>query len=841
VRHLLSDLRFALRAWQHQPGFTTVAILSMALGIGANTAIFTLVDQVLLRLLPVRNPQQLVQLTMEGVHFGSNWGDGSELSYPMYTDFRDHTQVFSGVFGRFGYNFHVSYLGRTERVRGEIVTGTYFPVLGVGAALGRVISPDDDRLKDGHPVAVLTYAYWRTRFASDPTVVGRKTIINGQPFTIIGVAQAGFDGVDIGEATQVFVPMMMKAKVTPGWDALDDRLYRWVRVFGRLKPGVTKAQAEVALKPYFASLLQLDLSAPGFSAGSAQTRQRYVQNRLVLTSGSQGRSSFRREMTTPLWALMAIAGAVLVIACANVANLLLARAAGRQREMAMRLALGAGRGRLVQQLLVESVLLALAGGIGGLAIAVAGAPVVLGFFVDSSAPPVVSTLPDARILAFTFAVATLTGVLFGLAPAFQSTRTDLASTLKSESGSVVGGRARLRQALVASQVAVSLLLLVGAALFIRTLANLAAVDIGIKTTNLLAFEVDPSRNGYSVLRTKQFSKQLLERVHTSPGVQSASLATMRILEGNQWSSSVAIEGYQFKPDESTSQLCNAVSPGYFRTLGIPLVAGRDFSDRDEYVDVGSEDRTFRVAIASQQFVKRYFGHTNPIGRRIGFGDASNPGTKTPIQIVGVVGDSKYTDVRSETPRELFFPFLEANDPGGFVVYVRTTRDAATAFESMRRTVQQLDSNLPVSDMRTVDAQVDRSLSSERLLATMSSIFGVLATTLAVVGLYGVMAYAVTRRTREIGIRMALGARGIDVGWLVMKETLVITMVGAAMGVPATWWLSRYVESQLYGVKPMDALAVAMAIFALAIAATIAGLAPTRRAVRVEPITALRYE
>ncbi len=839
--HLLSDLRFALRAWRNHPGFTAVAILSMALGIGANTAIFTLVDQVLLRLLPVKEPQQLVQVTMDGMHFGSNWGDGSELSFPMYTDFRDHNQVFAGVCGRFGYNFHVASLGRTERVRGEIVTGTYFPVLGVGAAIGRVISPDDDRLKDGHPVAVLTYAYWSSRFASDRTVVGRKTIINGQPFTIIGVAQQGFDGIDVGEATQVFVPMMMKAKVTPGWDALDDRLYRWVRVFGRLKPGVSKAQAEAALQPYFRSLLRLDLSAPGFSAGSALTRQRYLKNRLVLRSASQGHSSFRRAMTTPLWALMAIAGAVLVIACANVANLLLARAAGRQREMAMRLALGAGRGRLVQQLLLESVLLALAGGIAGLAIAVAGAPLVLNFFVDSGATPVVSTLPDARILAFTFAVATLTGVLFGLAPAFQSTRTDLASTLKSESGSVLGGRARLRQALVASQVAVSLLLLVGAALFIRTLANLGAVDIGIKTTNLLAFEVDPSRNGYPAVRIKQFSKQLLERVQTSPSVQSASLATMRILDGNQWSSSVAIEGYQFKPDESTSQLCNTVSPGYFRTLGIPLVTGRDFTDRDEYADVGSEERTFRVAIANQRFVKQYFGNTNPIGRRIGFGDASNPGTKTPIQIVGVVGNSKYTDVRGETPRELFFPFLEANDAGGFVVYVRTAREATTVFESMRRTVQQLDANLPVSDMRTVDAQVERSLSSERLMATMSTIFGVLATTLAVVGLYGVMAYAVTRRTREIGIRMALGARALDVGWLVMKETLVITMVGAAIGVPATWWLSRYVESQLYGVKPMDAFAVAIAIVALAIAATIAGLAPTRRAVRVEPITALRYE
>ena len=842
---VLSDLRFALRTMRRSPGFTTIAILSIALGIGANTAIFTLVDQVLLRVLPVKNPQQLVQVTQDGDLYGSNWGDGTELSYPTYTEIRDRgNRVFSGVFGRFGYDMHIGFQGKTDRARGEIITGSYFPVLGVRPAVGRLLSPADDRLKGGHPVAVLSHAFWTSRFGADPRVVGRSANINGNPFTIIGVAQAGFDGVEIGRPVQVFVPMMMKPQITAGWDGLDDRLYRWVRVFGRVRDGETREQAHAGLLALFRASLQSDVQSKGFAGASAETRKSYLRNQLVLDPAAQGHSNFRTELTKPLWVLMAIAGGVLVIACANVANLLLARAAGRQREIATRLALGATRSRLVQQLLVESLALSIVGGLAGLALAIGGAPVVLSFFADPSGPPVVSTMPDLRILAFTFGLAVLTGIVFGLAPAFTSTRADLAPTLKAESTSVLGGRGRLRKALVASQVAVSLLLLLGAGLFIRTLSNLTTVDLGIETQNLITFEVDPSRNGYDAPRTKQFAKTLLERLQAVPGVDAAGLATVRILEGNQWGSGMTVEGYQAKPREDTQQLCNAISPGYFKALGMPLVAGRDFTVRDEYTSnktetAGDDPPPFRVAIVNERFIKKYFPHGNAIGRRIGFG--TNPGTKTTIEIVGVVKDAKYTDVRSEIRSQVFFPYLEDGQPGGFAVFVRTSRDANSVFAGARQTVRALDENLPVSEMRSLDTQVSRSLSNERLMATMSAVFGVLATALAVVGLYGVMAYTVARRTREIGIRMALGARGVDVGWLVMRETLTIAIAGAAAGLPLAWWLSRFIESQLFGVTPMDGLSIGGAVLALGGAALVAGLAPTRRAVKVEPMRALRID
>ena len=844
MAHFLADLRFALRTFRRNPGFTAIAVLSIALGIGANTAIFTLVDQVLLRLLPVKNPQQLVQVTFEGEHYGSNWGDGTEMSYPSYLEFRDRNKVFSGVFGRFGYDMHIGFQGRTDRARGEIVTGTYFPVLGVQPAIGRLLTPADDQQKGGHPVAILSHAFWASRFGADRTVVGRTAIINGHPFTILGVAQEGFDGVEMGQPVQVWVPMMMKLQMTPGWDGLDDRLYRWVRVFARVKDGVTREQAQAALVPLYQASLKSDVDSPGFASASSDTRATYMRNRLVLDPAAQGHSNFRSELTKPLWVLMAIAGGVLVIACANVANLLLARAAGRQREIATRLSLGATRSRLVQQLVVESLTLSCAGGFAGLALAIGGAPLVLSFFVDPNGPPVVSTLPDLRILGFTFGLAVLTGLVFGLAPAFTSTRTDIAPTLKSESTSVMGGRGRMRKALVASQVAVSLLLLLGAGLFIRTLGNLTTVNLGIRTDHLITFEVDPSRNGYDTPRTRQFAKTLLARLQSTPGVGAAGLATVRILDGNQWSSGMTIEGYQMKPREDNGQLCNAISPGYFKAMGMPIVAGRDFSERDEYVGeppkkADGEAPEFRVAIVNELFAKKYFPRSNAVGRRIGFG--SNPGTKTPIEIVGVVRNAKYTDVRSEIRSQVFFPYLEAGDAGGFVVFLRTTRDSESAFNAARQTVRGLDQNLPVSEMRSVDAQVARSLSNERLMATMSAIFGVLATALAVVGLYGVMAYTVARRTREIGIRMALGARGADVGWLVMRETLAIAIIGAAAGLPIAWWLSRFVESQLYGVTPMDGTSIVGAIVALSVAALVAGLAPTRRAVKVQPIRALRID
>jgi predicted permease len=837
---LAAHVRLAFRSWRKSPGFTAVAILSIALGIGANAAIFTLVDQVLLRVLPVKASHELVQVTFTGSRYGNNWGDGSELSYPMYTEIRDNNEVFTGVFARFGAAFHIGATNRTERVAGEIVSGGYFPVLGVGAAVGRTLLPEDDTAPGANAVAVLSHAFWSSRFASDPAVVGMPMTINGHPYTIVGVAQRGFDGVELGRQTQVFVPITMKAQITPGWNALDERLWRWVRVFARLKPGVTRDQARASLEPFFRSLLEKDLADRGFATASARNRERYLENRFVLEDASRGRSGFRRSMTTPLWVLMATAAGVLIIACANIANLLIARGAARRREIAVRLALGATRRRIVAQLLVESLLLAAIGGALGLAIAAAAAPAVLAFFVNPDVPQPISTAPDWRILAFTFVITTITGVLFGLAPAIQSTRADVASSLKDQATSVAGGHGRLRKTLVAAQMAVSLLLLIGAALFIRTLDNLLSVDIGFETTRVISFGMDTSLSGYTPQRSREFARTLIERLNRTPGIEAAGLATMRLLEGGQWSTGMTVEGYQPKPDESMTQWANSITPGYFRAMGIPIVAGRDFNERDAITaqpPPGAPD--FRVAIVNQRFVRQYFGDANPIGRRIGFG--TDPNTPAPIEIVGVVRDSKYTDVRDEVQRQVFFPFLEASRPSAFTVYARTNRPADTMFNTIRQTVQQIDPSLPVHSTRTLERQVQQSLRRERLVATMTATFGSLATLLAVVGLYGLMSYTVSRRTREIGVRVAFGATSRNISWLVIREVLLIALAGIAVGLPASWWLGRLVGAQLYGVKSSDPVTTLTAVALLMGVAVLAGLVPSIRAARLDPTTALRHE
>jgi predicted permease len=843
MSHIASDIRHAVRFWARTPALTLIVIASIGLGVGANTAIFTLVDQVLLRLLPVESPDELVQVTVEGSRYGSNWGDGSELSYPMYTELRDNNRVFDGMFCRFGYGLHVGYGERTERAVGELVSGTYFPVLGVKAAVGRTLGPDDDRTPGAHPVAVLSHAYWSSRFAADPSVVGRTLTINGDGYTVIGVAQPGFEGIELGRPTQVFLPMMMSTQTTPLRKALDQRLFRWVRVFARLKPGVTPEAAASGLQPSFRSSLETDLADAEFRTAAETLRQQYVQNRLVMVPGAQGRSGFRRGLQEPLWVLMAAAAGVLIIACANVANLLLARGAARQREMAVRLALGASRGRLVRQLLVESVLLSLAGGLAGLALSAFGAPLILGLFADNEIPSPVSATPDLRILAFTLIVSTVTGIVFGLTPALQSTRAAVATTLKDQAGSVLGGgSARFRKTLVASQVAVSLLLVAAAGLFLRTLQNLQAVDVGFDTRALVSFTVEPSMSGYTSRRTKELLKTLLERLQATPGVSSATVASVRLLDGSQWTSDVTVEGYAHGNEEDMEQNCLAVGPGYFRTMGMPLLAGRELDERDERLEDLPDDQgllQYRVAVVNERFVKKYFGERNPIGRHIGFG--TDPGRPTPIEIVGVVADSKYADVRDEAPRQIFFPILETRNPRGFTAYVRTTQPPSAMIASVRRLVQELDPNVPVVAPRSLEQQVGRSVSRERMVAMMSGVFGTLATLLAVVGLYGVMAYSVARRTREIGIRMALGARAGDISRMVVREVLVITAAGIAVALLASWSLGRLVASQLYGVSPTDPLTLSAAVLVLATVSLLAGLVPSRRAARVEPTTALHYE
>jgi predicted permease len=841
MAQLVADVRYAIRSLSKAPLFTTLAVASLAFSLGANTAIFTLLDQVVLRTLPVERPDEIVQVRIEGAFSGNSYGDGSELSYPMYRDFSDQNAVFAGMFARFDWAMHVSAGSSTERAAGELVSGSYFPVLGVAAAQGRLFTPDDDRKPGGHAVAVLGYDYWKNRFAGSPAVVGRKITVNSHPFTVIGVAAEGFHGIDLGSATQIYVPMMMKAQMTPGWNMLDDRRGRFARVFARLKPGVIAGQAQASLQPFFKSIREKEMTDAHFTRVSDYHKQEFRRATIAVVPAPRGHSGLRDYLTQPLYTLMAIVGGVLLIACANVAGLLLARGMARQREIAIRLALGGTRWRVARQLLVESLVLALLGAASGLIVAVWGSSLLVALFVDSELGTSVNASPDVRVLAFNFGLAILTGVVFGLVPAWQATKPAIAPTLKDQAGSVLsGGSVRLRRLLVVLQVALSLLLLVGAALFVRSLRNLVAQNPGFDTTNVVTFMVEPSLNGYSPQRTKRLAANLIERVRALPGVSAVSMTGIPILDGGSWNSSVTIEGYRAKDGEEVVSYNNTVMPGYFATMRIPLLRGRDFTDRDARVEPTRKGESeARVAIANRRFVERYFGQADPIGRHVGFG--ASPSTPTPIEIVGVVGTSKYVGIRDEAEPQLFFSMLEGDNPRTFAVYVRTTAAPEAAFASLRRTMREIDPNLPVYQMRTLDDQVNRSLLTERVVAGLSASLGIMATLLGVIGLYGVMSQTVARRTREVGIRMALGARSAGVAWMFARDATVLVLIGVALALPAIWALGRKIQSQLYGIEPLDPVTLVAAILGLGAAASLGALVPAMRAARIDPLQALREE
>ncbi|HLG98786.1 MAG TPA: ABC transporter permease [Bryobacteraceae bacterium] len=834
--NLLQDLRYAVRTFRKSPLFVTIAVVSLAFGIGANTAIFTLVDQLLLRLLPVKDPEQLVLLWGRGPHYGSNNGR-YKLSYPMYQDFLHNNQVFSGMFARWENSMSVSADGRTERVDGELVSGTYFPVLGVGATLGRVFTPDDDRIPGGHPLAVISYRYWVSRFARSPDVIGRKILVNGYPLTVIGVSQAGFDGTDPGSSPQIRVPLAMKAQMDPVGATFDynftSRRGRWINVFGRLKPGVSLQQAKASLQPFFHQTLEMEVREQAFARASPETRQRFLTMWIDLLPASKGNSELRRQFSSALLVLTGIVGLVLLIACANVANLLIARATSRQKEIAVRLALGASRRRIVSQLLIESVALALAGGVAGLLLAVWMDQTLLGFLPASDSPITISTAPDVRILLFALSVSIATGVVFGLVPALQATRPDLAGTLKDQVGSIAGGTsAGARKALVVAQVTLSLLLLIGAGLFIRSLTNLKDLDPGFQTSNLLEFSINPTRNGYKPERSLDFYRELREALNGIPGVEWSALAIIPVLSGDEWDNTMAVEGFTHTATTLPDPHMQFISPDYFKTMNIPVLAGRDFRMTDGR---GAPE----VCIVNEKFAKKYFKDGRAVGRHVGMG--GDPGTKLNIEIVGVARDTKYESMRDEVPAEVYRPYQQMNFVLGMYAYVRTSRPPEQAFSSIRRVVNGLDSNLPVSDMETLEKQQEDSLVTERLVAALSAGFGILATLLAAIGVYGVMAYTVAQRTREIGVRMALGAVSRDVVWLVMKEVLLLAGIGVGIGLPAALALSRIAKSQLYGIQPNDAFNIALATSAIAVVALLSGYIPARRATLVDPMRALRWE
>jgi predicted permease len=833
MAHVIRDLRYALRGLRRSPLFAAVAVLSLALGIGANTAIFTLMDQVLLRRLPVDRPEELVMLYQAGPHNGSNMGTRMH-SYPMYKDFQQRGDGLAEVMCRRLVSASVSVDNQTERLQAEVVSGNYFSMLGVSAAIGRVFnSQEDDQVYNGHPVVVLSYDYWTRRFNRDPSVIGRKILVNDHPMTIVGVSSAGFQGIDPVEAPAIRVPILMKPVMLPEqqWLNIANRRARWVQVFARLEPGLTADSVAGSLQGLFLQIRRHEMTLPAARDWSAYMRSQFMQGELRVESAATGFSGVRNEFSTALIVLMCMVGLVLLIACANVANLLIARGFARQREIAVRLSLGASRRMLVRQMLVESFVLSAAGAVAGLGVAVVLTRLLLSFVPAGDETLLLSASPDGRVLAFTLVVTAVTGIVFGLVPALRASAPDPWTTLKGTVGSIAGsgGSLFLRKGLVAAQVALSFLLLFGAGLFVKSLENLRATNTGVELDNLLTFQISPALSGYDRDRGTLLYQRLLDGLRAAPGIRAAGVAAMPILSGTEWDSTMSVEGHNPQDGEDMQAFMNALTPGYFEAMRIPLLEGRDFRDSDA-------GETSTVAIVNEKFARHFFKDRSAVGRRIGFG--MGPQMKLSIEIIGVAADSLYEGPREGVRRQVFVPKW-GNTSGTF--YVRTSAVSSSAFNVIRQAVRQVDDTMPIYALKTVQGQLDETLMTDRLVAMLSAGFGLLATVLASIGLYGVMAFVVVRRRKELGIRLALGAgRGL-VMWLVMREVLILVAFGLAIGIPAALAASRAVASELYGVQAYDTSIAAWTIGLLLAVSAAAGLIPAHRASRIDPIHALRYE
>jgi predicted permease len=839
---MLQDLRYGLRLLRKSPGFSAVAVLSLALGIGANTAVFSLVDAVLLKMMPVEKPEQLVLFrwvsgdkTMVRSFYGSMDNDKKtglsssiSFSYPAFEYLRDHNHALSDIFGFARLEqLNVNVDGQSEIAGGQVVTGGYFSGLGVPAILGRTVTDQDDK-SGADPAAVLSYGYWQRRFGSNPSAVGKVIYLNGTAFTVVGVTPPEFYGaMDIGAAPDISVPMAFQPVLLPtrGTSALNDPTNWWLFVMGRLQPGVS---SEHALANLNTALQQHALELQR----SFQDQRDLPQ--LRFEDGSRGLGEVRRGQSKPLSILMGSVALVLLIACINVANLLLARAAARQKEIAIRLSVGASRFRLIRQLLTESVVLSLLGGMLGLAFAYWGADAMMSLLSSGSIPVGL----DLRVLGFTAAVSLLTGVLFGLAPAFRATRLELTPMLKEGSGSTGPARSRLSKALIVAQVALSLVLLIGAGLFVRTLRNLSNLDVGFNRENLLIFRVQPRMSGYEGERLKNVYQQIIERIEAVPGVRAATLSRHPLLSGSSASNSITVPGYTPQPDEDTSVPVLAVGTNFFETMEIPILMGHGFAPQDN-------QPTSSVVIINQALARQYFGNQNPVGQHIYLDkfNATNKETRKdrPLEIVGVIQDAKYDSLRAQIRPTIYVPYLQNSVPTQMSFAIRTAGDPSAMTTAIRQAVHSLDGNLPLFAVKTQNAQIAERVAQSRLFADLSSLFGFLALALVSVGLYGVMSFTVARRTHEIGIRMALGAQAHDVRRMVMRETLVLTAIGMVIGIGAAVATTGLIASQLFGLSANDPLTITMAVLVLMVVAAVAGGLPARRASRVDPMIALRHE
>jgi predicted permease len=831
---LFQDVRYGLRQLRRSPGFTAVAVLMLALGIGANTAIFSLIDAVMWRMLPVKNPQQLVLLSWDQtkpVQGGPGYsGDRTHtLSYPGFKRLRRQNDIFSSVMGFVpveGVTVNID--GQPSVAGGEMVSGNYFAGLGVSPFLGRALTDADE--DQAARVTVVGYGYWTREFGRDPAVIGKTIALGGEPFSIVGVAPPEFFGVEPGRVADFWIPLIELSGVGPwGGDshtAFTGKGWWWLMTVGRLKPNVSHSQARAALDVWLQQTLTDEgdvapADAPAFSAG--------------LAPASRGLDYLRGRFSQPLLILMGVVGLVLLIACANIAALLLARAEGRRREIAMRLALGASRARLIRQLLTESFMLAAAGGMCGVAVAGWGARILLRLMSPGPSLPV-EIHANLTVGGFATGVSILTGILFGLAPALGATRLSLSPALKENVRGALAGRGgtrwRLGKSLVIAQVAFSLLLVTGAGLFVRTLMNLEHQDLGFNPHGVLLFRVSAKQSGYEGLRELKLYDEILQRVLALPGVEGASLSFHSLLSGWRETRSIAAEGGQSKPGQYLLAALNNVGPNFFRTMRIRLLLGRDIGEQDTATSPP-------VVVVNESLARRLFGNLNPLGRRFTFGQTFDP--KETVEIVGVVEDAKYTGMRDKPPSTAYVPVSQRVGLGSTYFEVRTAGDPPLLIPSVRRAVAEVDRSLALSAAKTQDQQIDEALVQERLIARLASFFGTLALALAAIGLYGTMTYTMGRRTNEIGIRVALGAKRSQILGMVVREAFALVFLGIVVGLPVALAAGRLVANQLYGVKASDPLTFSAAVGVLLAVASFSAYLPAWRASRVDPMMALRCE